>query len=173
MAGYHRGSRFSGNGCICAHGFMRTLEALSVIPQRFICVDSLDVFNPVRRSGCTPVDRHSATVPGATCKIDGLGSRRCLRSLGSFPAIVFHPAKICNPHRHSCFLVTGSVGRRVSFTPNFGERSLAFVCIESLMRTICLTVRRKIQRHTCFIDSKGICSDHAFSSLVRGRLNGP
>lgn len=41
------------------------------------------------------------------------------------------------------------------------------------MRTVCLTVRGGIANHTCFIDSKGMCDDRAFSSLVQGRLKGP
>lgn len=173
IAGYSSGGAFSCIGCLRAGCFVSALGTLGVIPGRFVCVDALDMFNPMHRGSCAPVRTSSAPTPGATCKFDGLGTRLCVRDVPNFPCIVCHPAKICKPHRASCFLVTGSVRGRISFSINFQHRSLAFICIGSVIRTVFLKVRGGIAHEACFLASKGICGDHTFSSLVRGRLNGP
>lgn len=173
IAGYISGGRFSLIGCLRAGCFVSALERLGVVPGRFVFVDALDIFNPMHREACSPVVRDSPPSPGATCKLDGLGARLCLRDVPNFPCIVCQPANMCKPHRGSCCLVTGSVQRRASFSMNFYHRSLAFMCMGSVIRTIFLKVRGRISHHTCFLTSKGICDDHTFSSLVEGRLNGP
>lgn len=152
-----------------------TVLRLKVPVGQFIFIDSLDVFKTVhRRRPCRRVYRGSIPGPGATCNGDGLTTRHCLSDVnGGFPCVVLHPANMCNPERGSCFLVTRDVERRISFTMKFGHRSVAFICIRSIIRTIFLTLSRNVGNEGCFLDSNRICRSRTFDSLVRGRLNGP
>ena len=150
------------------------LQALGMVPLRFVYISSLSIFGPIREKDYSPIRETDTPRPNTAYGISKVHSEAFLHSLKGFPWVIFRPTGVYGPREKDYFLMAKSIRNHVDFAAGFRRQDITFIYISDLVQAVYLGVESPNAVGRAYFVSDGqVYNSRAFSDLIRKELGHP
>ncbi len=170
-----------------------TLRALDMTPAVFAYISSLSVYGPVREQvhspsaplGGTglnsssmglskvvykPIGESDSPSPNTAYGESKVMAEEYIRSLDTFPWVIFRPTGVYGPRERDYFLMAKSIQRHIDVAVGYKPQELTFVYVEDLAQAVFLAFEKKCVHRAYFVSDGSVYSSRTFSDLLQKEM---
>lgn len=155
---------------IYTKNFVEALQALDLLPRQFLYISTLGVYGPIHETTYQPIKESDTPVPNTSYGLSKLKTEHYLRSIPSFPYVIFRPTGVYGPREKDYFLMAKSIKNHVDFAAGFRKQDLTFIYVKDLVLALFLAIEREVAQKAYFVSDGGVYSSRAFSNFIQKEL---
>lgn len=150
------------------------LQALDMVPRRFVYISSLSIFGPIREKDYSPICESDRPQPNTAYGVSKVHAENYLHSLKGFPWVIFRPTGVYGPRERDYFLMAKSIRNHLDFVAGSRRQDITFIYIKDLVQAIYLGVEHpKAEGRAYFVSDGQVYNSRTFSDLIRAELGHP
>ena len=153
--------------------FVDALQALDMVPKKFIYISTLGVFGPIHEKDYRPIRENDEPQPDTAYGRSKLESEHVIASRKGWPYIIFRPTGIYGPREKDYFLMVKAIKNHVDFSVGFKKQLITFVYVKDLVQAIYKAVEKKVVRRTYCLTDGHVYTGRSFSDYLRKELGNP
>lgn len=153
--------------------FIDTLRELEMVPKQFIFISTLSVFGPVREKDYQPIMESDDLAPNTAYGYSKMKAELYLRSIPSFPYVIYRPTGVYGPREKDYYLMAQSIRQHTDFSVGFRRQDLTFVYVKDVVQAVFLGIEKGVSRRAYFLADGAVYRSRTFSDLIRKELGNP
>lgn len=155
---------------IATRNLIETLEELEMVPSQFIYLSSLSVFGPLHEKSYSPINENDTPKPNTAYGQSKIKTENYLRSLASFPYVIFRPTGVYGPRERDYYLMAKSIRQHMDFAAGLKRQDLTFVYVKDLVQAVFLAIRHNVTGKAYFVSDGQVYPSRTFSDLIQKEL---
>lgn len=151
--------------------FTEQIEALGLVPERFLYISSLSALGPGDEKGYTPIDSRTIPHPNTRYGLSKIKAETFLSTRPDIPWIIFRPTGIYGPHEKDYLMMIKSIDSGFDFGVGYRRQMLTFVYVDDLVEAMFQALESPNTLHRTYIISEDRAYSQAeFRKLVARKL---
>ena len=153
--------------------FVQALDAVKMMPLRFVFVSSLSIFGAIREEDYTPIRDTDTPQPNTSYGKSKWEAEQWLRTQKDVPWVILRPTGVYGPRERDYFLMAKSIKQHVDFAVGYRPQEITFVYVRDVVQAVFLACERKEEDvlHRAFFLSDGRSyNSRAFSDLLQQEI---
>lgn len=153
--------------------FIEALQALNMVPKKFIYISTLSVFGPIHEKDYALIKDSDERQPNTAYGISKLKSENLILSLKDFPYIIFRPTGIYGPREKDYFLLVKSINKHIDISVGYRKQLITFIYVKDFVRAVYKALNKNVIRRTYFLTDNAVYTSRAFSDYTQKYLGTP
>lgn len=151
--------------------FVEALQALNMVPLRFIYLSSLSIMGAIREKDMDSlITADDTPQPNTAYGKSKLKAEEFIKKQADFPYVIFRPTGVYGPREKDYFLMAKSIQKHVDFAVGYKKQILTFVYVQDLVKAIFLAIEKKVVKRCYFVSDGSSYSSRSFSDYIQKEL---
>ncbi|MBR3513987.1 MAG: NAD(P)-dependent oxidoreductase [Bacteroidaceae bacterium] len=152
---------------------IEALQALDMVPRRFVFVSSLSIFGAIREQPYPyqPIRLTDTPVPNTAYGESKLAAEQFVCRQEWLPWVILRPTGVYGPRERDYFLMAKSIRQHVDFAVGYRPQDITFVYVADVVQAVFLALEREGVEHQAFFLSDGqVYDSRRFSDLLQQHM---
>lgn len=151
--------------------FIEALLGTEMVPEKFVFMSSLAAYGPGDPETMKPVRLMDEPKPIELYGKSKLDAERFIRSLDSFPWLIFRPTGVYGPREKDYYVFFQTINRGLETYIGRAKQILTFIYVKDLVRVIYDSLPSAVIRKAYFVTDGNEYDTELFSSITKKHLN--
>lgn len=148
-----------------------TLDALSMLPKKFIYLSSLSVFGPVREEQpYKAIEDDDEPKPNTLYGKSKLLAERYIIEHCKCPYIILRPTGVYGPRERDYYQMAASIKRHIGFAAGYKPQLITFIYVKDLVKAVYLAIEKPVADRCYFVSEPQGYDSRVFSDYIQKEM---
>lgn len=151
---------------------VEALQALDMVPRRFVFVSSLSIFGAIRETPYPyqPIQLTDEPEPNTAYGESKLAAEHYLQQQEWLPWVILRPTGVYGPRERDYFLMAKSIKQHVDFAVGYKPQDITFVYVADVVQAVFLALERDVVHEAFFLSDGQVYDSRRFSDLLQQEM---